>query len=661
MPGLATRRPSKRPPPPRRAPRRAAFSLLLLAACAAPPPEPTDALQFRLGPVGERLWVGATEVHGLRIEAWQNGAPARAVSGTITLTGLGPTRTATLHAGRAELPPVDLEDDAFDVAGLGAATRIELPVMPGWLALAPALLAVALALLLRDVLIALAGGIFAGFLSLSLYDPARPRAALLDAGTRSLDALLKVAADPDHVRIIVFTLLMGAMVSVVARSGGTHGVVQWVARRAQSARSGMLATWAMGLVVFFDDYTSALLIGTTMRPITDRLRVSREKLAYIVDSTSAPIASLALVSTWIGYEVSVLGDELKHAGLALDAYDVFVRGLPSRFYPVLALGFVGLNAWLGRDFGPMLAAERRARQTGAVLGPDARPLMGSEVDMEAPPKVARARLAVVPLATLVGTVLAVLGATGFAGAVASSAWPAAKASGLLRMAGLILSEAQAYDALVYGSAASLLAAWLFALGHRALSLRAASEAIVAGTKSMMLAVIILCLAWTIGHVMGALGAGAFVASGISDALPAWSLGGITFLLASFIAFATGTSWGTIAILFPIVVPVAATFQGSPAFDPVLLGTTSAVLAGAVFGDHCSPISDTTVLSSMASASDHLDHTKTQAPYALVVGAVALVVGCLPYGFGVPAAPLLAIGLAALFLVLRFVGRRPDST
>jgi Na+/H+ antiporter NhaC len=489
--------------------------------------------------------------------------------------------------------------------------------------LLPAILAITLALITREVLIALVGGVLCGAMLLE---------GVAHGPAGALQILITVTADADHAKIVVFTLGMGGMVGVAAGAGGTRGIVELVSRWAKTPRSGALSTWIMGMAIFFDDYASTLLVGNTMRPITDRLRIPREKLAYIVDSTAAPIASLALVSTWIGFEVSQLADAMKAAGFEQSAYSVFLAGIPSRFYPILALCFVAMVAWTQRDFGPMRAAEVRARTEGLLIREGGTPLMdaslveeGDELGGGEP----RAWLAIVPVATLIGVVLAVLAAKG------------ADAS---------------YDALLYGSGAASLTAVIGAMATGS-GMKPAVDFYLRGIRSMTTAIIVLILAWAIGKVMSDLKSGQYVASLVGESLPAWSLPTITFLLAAVMALATGSSWGTMTILFPIVVPVVAVHGVTgDAAEGLLIATSSSVLAGAVFGDHCSPISDTTVLSSIASASDHVDHTRTQIPYAALCGTVAIVLGTLPVGFGVPAPLLLILGLVACFGGLRLLGR-----
>lgn len=630
------------------------LTLLLASSGAA---SAAEVARFDVDWPQRRLWVGAENVEGVKVRAVDaRGAVVEGYAAPLTIDGLALTTSVAFEAGVATLPPVTIAKEEVTLDSGTVRSSAWVPTLDGVWALLPALLAILLALVTRQVLLSLFGGVWLG-------------AALLGGGVwgafpGSLDIIVSVVADADRIKIITFTLLMGGLVGIIGSNGGTRGVVSAVASRAKSARSGSVATWAMGMLVFFDDYASSLLIGTTMRPITDRLKISREKLSYMVDSTAAPISSLALISTWIGYEVSVLGTSLKAAGIERDPYEVFLSGLGSRFYMWFALFFVLIVALMGRDFGPMLAAERRARTTGKLIRDGGKPLMDAgimeeaEATLKAPP---RWWLAAIPLVVLVGTVLVVLAVTGLAAAdLDPAAYAEARQYGLTRTLGFILGNAASYDALVYAGAASASLALVLSLASRAMDLDKALNAFVQGLRAMILAVVVLSLAWSIGHVMEKLYAGPFVAELVEGAIPAWALSSLTFLLAALMAFATGTSWGTMAILFPIVIPVAAVHAGAPGFEPILLGTSSAVLAGAVFGDHCSPISDTTVLSSIASASDHVDHTRTQAPYAILCGAASLVLGYIPYGFGVPAWLLVPLGLIGLAGFLRIVGSPSDG-
>ncbi|MEQ8276226.1 MAG: Na+/H+ antiporter NhaC family protein [Deltaproteobacteria bacterium] len=602
-----------------------------------------------------RVWVGAEGVEGIRVIARDaRGGVDTSFAGPLRIEGLTGTSSLAAEGGVVKVPPTTIEAETLVLSGDGARSEIGVAALGGAWTLLPAFLAIALALITRQVLLSLFGGVFLGAALL--------HGSFWQAFPRSLDLVVGVTADPDKLKIITFTMLMGGLVGIISNNGGTAGIVDKIAKRATSARSGALATWGMGMLVFFDDYASSLLIGTTMRPVTDRFKISREKLSYIVDSTAAPISSLALISTWVGYEVSVLGDALKAAGIDRDPYEVFIAGISSRFYPIYALIFVFIVAWMQKDFGPMLAAERRAFKEGKLIRDGGAPLMDAGLVAEADKMKAAAPkwwMAAVPLVVLVGTVIVVLLYTGLAAAeLDPDGFAAARAEGAVRVLGYILSNAASYDALVYAGAASSGVA--FFMSARSMGLTPLIDAFVSGLRAMTLAVVVLCLAWSIGKVMTDLYAGDFVATLIGGALPAWSIGAITFVLAAVIAFATGTSWGTMAILFPISIKVVALHTGSPDFEAYLLGASSAILAGAVFGDHCSPISDTTILSSIACAADHVDHTRTQAAYSVVCGAVAIVVGYIPFGLGLPAWVSVVVGIALLAGILQVFGKSREA-
>jgi Na+/H+ antiporter NhaC len=481
--------------------------------------------------------------------------------------------------------------------------------------LLPPLVAIGLALALRQVVVSLVLGVFVGAMLMS----GNPGAAFL----RVVDTHLRDALnDSDHVSIVLFSMLLGAMVGVMSRAGGTAGVVRALAPMATTARRSQVATWFMGLAIFFDDYSNTLVVGNAMRPVTDRFRVSREKLAFLVDSTAAPVACVALVSTWVGYLVSVLGDALTASGAEINAFTLFLGSIPAAFYPVAALTLTFSIAASRRDFGPMLAAERRALD-GRLLGDDAQPLAdyesaGLEPDPDTPNRWVNAAL---PVATVVVVTLAGLWVTGREAMVAAGV-----AAPDLRQ---IVGASDPFSVLLWGSFAGLAAAILLAVGQRLLTVTEAFEAVLTGFRSMLIAMVVLTLAWALGGVCDQMDTADWITAQIGDQLPPAALPTVVFLVASAVAFSTGTSWGTIAILVPLSVPLALAAENSPGV--LLTATVSAILGGSVFGDHCSPISDTTIMSSMATGCDHVDHVRTQLPYAATAAIICLVVGYLPLG------------------------------
>lgn len=530
-----------------------------------------------------------------------------------------------------------------------------LRVIPAWLSIVPPLVAIVLALWFKDVLVALFAGIFSGALVLAAWNPATAFARVIDK------YVVDAVADPDHAAILVFSTLLGGMVALITKNGGTRGVVERISRWADDARHGQFATWVMGIVVFFDDYANTLVVGPTMRPITDRLKISREKLAYIVDSTAAPVASLVPISTWIGYEVGLIGAAFTSLGLDVNPYTAFLASIPYRFYPIFALVLVLAIAVSGRDAGPMLRAERRARLEGKPLADDAAPLANFDSTTLTPPEEVkpRSRNALIPIGVVIGVTLLGLWITGSGSAPAEG-------STFVRVR-TVLENANSYQALMWASLAAVVTALLLSLRHRSLPLGATIGAMVEGFKSMLLALVVLVLAWGLGAICTDLSTADFVVSAVQGAVsPAW-VPVLVFVAAAGISFATGTSWATMAILMPLAIPTihklalaAGHAPGSDPWNNLILGTISSVLAGAVWGDHCSPISDTTVLSSMASGCDHIDHVRTQAPYALGIGVLGMLVGDIPTAYGLPTWVSLVIGVAAILLAVRFLFRRPED-
>jgi Na+/H+ antiporter NhaC len=459
-------------------------------------------------------------------------------------------------------------------------------------------------------------GVWLGAFLLSDLAPLASFARLLDT------YIVQAIADPSHASILVFSLLLGGMLGLMTQSGGAKGLASWMVTGSTSRRRAQLTTWFLGLLIFFDDYANSLLLGSSMRPVTDRLRISREKLAFLVDATAAPVASLALISSWIGVEVGYIGEQLTQLGIERDAYVTFIETIPFRFYPILMLLFVAWVGFRGRDFGPMLRAERRALESGSLLRPGAQP--ASDFHEESVPEEVpgRAMNALIPV--LVVVLVAALGifVDGRAKVLSAGLEPSLRA---------IVGEASSSSAILWASGAGCLSALALSVGTRALTFGESMEAWMSGMRSMLFAAVILVLAWSLSAVCRDLDTASFLIAVVGDWIaPTW-IPAAVFVLAALVSFATGTSWGTMAILFPLVVPLA--HRIAPGNETILLGTVSSILAGSVWGDHCSPISDTTVLSSMATSCDHMDHVRTQLPYALFIGGVSLLCAELPVAAG----------------------------
>lgn len=512
----------------------------------------------------------------------------------------------------------------------------------------PSVLAVGLAFVTRDIYLSLFLGAFSGALLLHGGNAWTAFHDLL------IGRLIPSLTDRWNISVLVFTLLMGGFVEVLNRNGGMAALSIRVMGQSRSPRRAGLCAYFMGWLVFFDGLASSVLAGKTMRLIADRAGLSREKLAFIVDSTSAPIAGLALLSTWVAYEMSVIRQGLvntEDAALA-DAVAPFswlVLSLPFRFYNWFMLLLVFLLIWLLRDWGPMLEAERASRTkrgTEPAVAAGATPA-------------SHAALALVPLAVLV---LGVFGGlyVGGGGLELTLTFPH-----LVQAMG----KADAAAVFVVATAvASLVALGLTAVFRRSDALPEAREggtqAFFQGMQQMFLPTLILVFAWMLNSVIKELGTANYLVTLLGDRLPGAWLPALVFLLASAISFSTGTSWGTMAIVMPLAIPLAVkltAFHAGMAASPALVATVGAVLAGAVFGDHCSPISDTTIVSAFSSDCDVMAHARTQLPYALTTALVATVFGYVPAGYGVSPFLLLSIGALACWLLVHFWGQRVEES
>lgn len=530
----------------------------------------------------------------------------------------------------------------------------------GMLSLLPPLIAIFLAFKTKQVLPALfvaiwvgatiihGGNVFAGF-----------------ANTISKYIAGSVASEW-NAGIIVFDIALGGTIGIVAKSGGAKAIADWLAKKAKSATSGMVSTWAMGLVIFFDDYSNTLLVGNTMRPLTDKLRISREKLAFLTDATAAPVASMAFISTWIAYEMGLLRDAFASIGVEANIYGVFLKSVPFRFYSIIMLGFVFIIAYKGKDYGPMLEAERRARKTGKLVADGSTPLASKELtDMDIKEDVPHRIInAVLPILTVVCMVIIGLYING-RGAILGG-----EDQALIKLVTdkpfsfvairEIIGSANAAIAMMWASFAGTIVAGTLVLSQKILTFEETVEAWVDGAKSLVIAIMVLVLAWGIGSICSDLGTADYLIGILEGKIPATILPLAIFLLGCIIAFSTGTSWGTTAILMPIAVPLVYELSGGDT-GTILMATIGAVFTGAVFGDHCSPISDTTIMSSMASASDHIDHVKTQIPYSLTVAVIAVIVGYLPAALiGINPVISIVLGLAASYFVINKFGEEVEA-
>jgi len=536
-----------------------------------------------------------------------------------------------------------------------------------WLTLLPPVVSITLALAMRQVLAPLAVGVATGAVLLTVGEPGATWWWRMP--TRFVAALVDSVRDPDHLMVLAFTCLLGAMVGVLERAGHLAAMILAWSRRIRTRRGGQSLIAATGLLIFFDDYANTLLVGGTMRSAADKFGISRAKLAYLVDSTAAPVAGLALVSTWVATEISYLQEGLVDAGFQdpTVAFSLFLSSLAYRFYPVYAILLVFLIAWSGREFGPMqreevvaqAALERGERQCLEQA------ISGDSVAASGPPEPDRrwwvdATAALLPIAVCLVVLVGVLLQTGLA---SMSADPTVgQSGGALQQLGQVMGHGDSYRALVAGGAAGWSVAFLIGW----ISRRRVQPLVVgtlAGVWQMMPAMLVLWLAWALSGMTAPSGldTGGYLAGLLTNRIDVEWLPTCVFVLAGLIAFSTGTSWGTMALLTPLAVSLSvkmATAADVPIdpSSPWVLATFSGVLAGAIFGDHCSPLSDTTVLSSRACDCEVMVHVRTQLPYALTAGVVSVAVSVATTVAGLPLWLGWSLGALALALTVRWLGK-----
>ncbi|MBB6647473.1 Na+/H+ antiporter NhaC family protein [Halobellus ruber] len=495
----------------------------------------------------------------------------------------------------------------------------------GFLSVVPPLIAIAMAIITRKAVLSLFLGIWTGGIIFA------ENLGIVQTFDWVATA---VGESVFHAQIIVFTLLLGSAVAMMWRLGGSHAIRNWALEKVDTQRKAGVMTWLLGVVLFFDDYANTAVVGSTMKDISDNLHVSREKLSYLVDSTAAPVATLA-ISSWVAFQLSMIEQGYEATGIPQgqipDSFTVFLNSIPYNMYSVLAIAMVGIIVLSGRDYGEMLTAERRAAETGKVTRDDARPMQDVEGDLGSP-NVDNPRLSsfILPILVLI------------AGVLVTALW----SGGLFGDATLrgAIEGADYALALVLGSFGMVVSTYVLGYVFGILSLGESVDTTIDGFGIMLTAVTILVLAWSLGEVVSALGTGDYVAGVVNAFLTPELLPVVVFVTAAFIAFTTGSSWGTMTILTPIAIPVAWDLAGSHQLVSVIVGM---IFSGAIFGDHCSPISDTTVLSSTFTGADLIDHVRTQLYYA---GTVAVVVAVLMLVWGytrVSPLLLLLVGVGVL--------------
>ena len=537
--------------------------------------------------------------------------------------------------------------------------------MPLWLSIIPPLIVILLALVFKEVVSSLIIGIVSGACITGLY---AHESSVWSGLFRFIDTyLVNAMTDSGHVAVMVFSTLIGGVVAIISKNGGMQAVVDKLSRRATNARTGQLSTYFLGVAIFFDDYANTLVVGNTMRPLTDKLRISREKLSYIVDSTAAPVAAIALITTWIGAELGYIQGALdtinSRAGVAYPhgidegAYAIFLGSLEYAYYPIFTLAFILMLILMNRDFGPMYKAESFAREKGIVGKGVIK--AGIDVSEFEPEEGFNYRMinAILPISIIVfGTVIGLL-VTGWD----SGVWNDASISFGKKLS-VTIGNSDSYKALLWSSMGGLIVAVAMTAIQRIQTFPEAVETSISGFKTMVNALVILILAWSLASLTDDMHTADYLAGLASGTVMEWTVPALTFVIAAIVAFSTGSSWGTMAIVYPLMLPLSWELSMDSGVEASValghfLNVTSCVLAGSVLGDHCSPISDTTILSSLATQTNHIEHVRTQMPYALTVGAVALCFTLLGALLEMPWYLDFPLGILLLYLILRFFGKK----
>lgn len=531
----------------------------------------------------------------------------------------------------------------------------------GILTLLPPLVAIGLAFITKETILSLFMGVFVGEFMLCVNDlniVSTAVNAFLQMGSQIISCM----ADPWNAGIILQCLLIGGIIQLVTKMGGAKALADTFAKRADTPRKAQLFTWILGLCVFFDDYANSLIVGPIMRPVMDKLKVSRQKLAFIVDATAAPVAGIAIISTWIGLEISLIAAGFQSVGVTnVTGFGIFLQTIPYRFYNIFILIFIVISAVTLYEFGPMKKAEQAARKRDAdekVIVPNApgfdevKPVEGIKLSIWN---------AIIPIGTLIIGALIAFYWSGYTTILGGEdqALIAIMKTAPLSFNGIFtaLSQSDASVALFQAALLASIVAIVMAVGGKILTIEDAISEWIGGMKTIVITGVILLLAWSLGEVIGEVGTASYLVGVLKNALPQFIVPSLIFILGALISFATGTAYGTMSILMPLAIPLAwAVSSGDMSFTIVC---TSGVLTGAIFGDHCSPISDTTILSSMGTSCSHIDHVQTQIYYAVFVACVAIFIGYIPAGLGISWFISLPVGIVVLYIGLKVLGEKVD--
>ncbi|KAI9292847.1 hypothetical protein K502DRAFT_367244 [Neoconidiobolus thromboides FSU 785] len=521
--------------------------------------------------------------------------------------------------------------------------------MPGWVTLLPILLLLGIALFSNQALVALIAGVFLSSTFINGFNPLTGFLRMLDYYT------IQSLADLDHTKIAMFTFYLSGMIAMIQKSGGAQALADKISSFASNRRRGQLATFLIGLLIFLDDTASIMIVGSNFQPVTDKLQLSREKLAFLVHSTSSPVSSLSPISSWIGFQVGLIALQLNSLNIQEDPFILFLQTIPSRYYPIFMLVLTLITIVFKREFGPMLVAERRAFIDGKVSKEDNNNLIEDKDPLEPKENCPKRwfNAAIPILITIVVTVLSLM-LSGYYSLLDKQS----KGEQVSFSAADIAGAGDPYGSLLYSSFTGCLTCILLYKIQRIMNVTESVEVLIYGVKDVVETLIILILAWAIGNAFLDLNCAKFLVSALSSSLPKGVVPSIAFLFACVISFTTGTSWGTTTIMFPLVIPLA--HETAPGDRLLLLNTISAILAGALFGDQCSPISSTTILTCLTSKVQVRAHVNSQLPYAILVVFSSLVLGYLPLGYNLfPDWAGLLVGIAFMCLVFFLIGEPSD--
>ena len=531
----------------------------------------------------------------------------------------------------------------------------------GIFTLIPPIVAILLAFITKNVVISLFIGVLSGGFILNLTG-FNVFGALTQAFLDFINRALNSLSDPWNAGIVMQVLVIGGVINLVAKMGGAKAIAEALAKKAKTAKSAQLITWFLGICVFFDDYANSLIVGPIMRPVADKMKISRERIAFIIDATAAPIARLAIISTWIGLEVSLISEGFESIGVEASGFGVFLQTIPYRFYNILILAFIVITIITLREFGPMRKAEISARKLKDLTNEEIA-VTSSHMDELEPKEGVKLSIwnAIVPIGALIISAIVAFYYSGYSSIMAGDdiAIKAIVTNSPLSFKAIleVFAASDASIALLQSAIFSTVVAIVMAVWKKIFTISEAIEVWIDGMKGLIITAVILILAWSLGSVIKELGAAEYLVEALNGAIPAFLLPSLIFILGAIISFSTGSAYGTMSILMPLAIPLA--YKINPEMSFVIV-STSAVLTGAIFGDHCSPISDTTILSSMGAGCSHIDHVKTQMWYALFVAAITILFGYIPAGFGLPIYIVLPMSCVALFIGVMIFGKKVEE-